>query len=127
MPITAASRGAASALGATVSEVPVATAAASGGTAASSRGLGAIQSHEIPATPQARTFFLTPFFEICFLTTVSVRSSCSTYSSMHLTFKNSSASLWNPRNSGKGDWPEPFASAFLLLCDFHMNLNSQNS
>ena len=42
-------------------------------------------------------------------------------------FENSSPLLWNPRYSEKGDLPECFASTFILLCHFHMNLNMQNS
>ena len=44
-------------------------------------------------------------------------------------FENSSPWLWSPRNSEKGNLPDPFkfVRTFLLLCHFHMNLNMQNS
>ena len=75
-----------------------------------------IRNHE--NSLHACSFFSNPFLEFCLFFHHLVPHICP--SIRHI--ENYRALLWNQGYSEKGDLPEHFASTFLLLCHFHMNL-----
>ena len=84
------------------------------------------EPRETPSTLQACSFRVLSWISASW-TLLFLPSSFSAYLSMYSTLSNSNASLWSPKYFQKVLCLNLSKALFLLLCQFSINLNTQNT